>query len=40
MADQLDDRPVFTIVMGCNGSGNGGPAQPTGSVAAQTMEPA
>ena len=21
MADQLDDRPVFTIVMGCNGSG-------------------
>lgn len=21
MADQLDDRPVFTIVMGCNGAG-------------------
>ena len=21
MADQLDDRPVFTIVMGCNGVG-------------------
>ena len=21
MADQLDNRPVFTIVMGCNGAG-------------------
>ena len=21
MGDQLDNRPVFTIVMGCNGSG-------------------